>query len=91
MKFRKYSMFVLGMMIPVLSGSFSVRAQENTIQFTDVEMHSTGVSEASSEESISPYADTIVYKYRMLDGVLQYRRWNETKQCWVDATWIDVA
>ena len=90
MKFRKYSMFVLGMMIFVLSGSFTAKAHENTTQFAGVEIQSTGVKEASSEESISPYADTIVYKYRFIDGVLQYRRWNETKQCWVDDNWIDV-
>lgn len=44
-----------------------------------------------SNVNITPYADKIVYKYRQnADGVLQYRRWNETKQCWVDPYWINV-
>ena len=34
--------------------------------------------------------DVIVYKYRVWNGKLQYRRWNETKNCWVDPKWIDV-
>ena len=42
----------------------------------------------SYTESV-PYADTIVYKFRIHNGVKQYRRWNETKGCWVDPYWID--
>lgn len=34
--------------------------------------------------------DTIIYRYRMRNGKLQRRRWNETKQCWVDPEWSDV-
>ena len=37
------------------------------------------------------YSDNIVFKYRTTnDGVVQYRRWNETKACWVDPYWIDL-
>lgn len=34
--------------------------------------------------------DNIVYKYKTVGGVLYYRRWNETKQVWVDPDWIRV-
>lgn len=35
-------------------------------------------------------ADAIVKKVRVYNGVLQYRRWNETQGYWVDPDWIDV-
>lgn len=45
----------------------------------------------SAQNNISVYiSDKIVYKYRTYNGVLQYRRWNETKKCWVDPYWINV-
>lgn len=34
--------------------------------------------------------DVIVKKYRVYNGRLQYRRWNQTKNRWVDAGWIDM-
>lgn len=41
------------------------------------------------ESGIETYAsDVIVYKYRMYNGRVQYRRWNETRACWVDHMWI---
>ena len=45
---------------------------------------------SSSESEIVPYADVIVYEYRIYNGVQQYRRWNETRGYWVDPYWIDV-
>lgn len=39
--------------------------------------------------SIQPRADKIVKKYRIYNGKRQYRRWNETKGCWVDNAWIN--
>ena len=38
---------------------------------------------------ITPRADVIVVKTRINNGVRQYRRWNETQNCWVDPDWID--
>jgi len=35
-------------------------------------------------------ADVIVRKYRINNGVTQYRRWNETRGYWVDPDWIDL-
>lgn len=34
--------------------------------------------------------DTIIWKYRMYNGQMQKRRWNETRQVWVDPYWINV-
>ena len=34
-------------------------------------------------------ADVIVTKYRVNNGVVQYRRWNETRGYWVDPDWIN--
>ena len=44
----------------------------------------------SSECTIMPCADVIVYKFRIYNGKQQYRRWNETRGYWVDPYWIDV-
>lgn len=43
------------------------------------------------EEDYGVYGtDVIEYRYRVLsDGTLQYRRWNATKNVWVDPYWID--
>lgn len=45
---------------------------------------------ASNEGETIPFADVIVYKYRIYNGKRQYRRWNETRGYWVDPYWIDV-
>lgn len=47
---------------------------------------------ASEETQIQPQPriDVIVNKYRVHNGVLQYRRWNETRGCWVDPDWINM-
>ena len=44
---------------------------------------------SEENEGIEPRADVIVIKYRIYDGVYQYRRWNETQGYWVDPYWID--
>lgn len=42
------------------------------------------------DSGIQPYADVIVTKYRMYEGKLQKRRWNETRGFWVDPYWITI-
>ncbi len=44
----------------------------------------------ATDLTIVPYADTIVIKTRTYNGKLQYRRWNETRNRWVDPYWMDV-
>lgn len=46
---------------------------------------------SSVPSSISIHAtDIIIIKTRIYNGKRQYRRWNETKSCWVDPDWIDI-
>lgn len=49
----------------------------------------TSVSDTGSS-TVSPCADVIVFKYRISNGVYQYRRWNQTQGYWVDPEWIDM-
>lgn len=48
------------------------------------------VSATATDPGIEPQADVIVWKYRMYNGQMQKRRWNETKQFWVDPYWINI-
>lgn len=63
--------------------TFSVSAMENTSASNN--QVSTGTC---NSVTIQPYADVIVMKTRVYNGVTQYRRWNETKKCWVDPYWF---
>lgn len=45
---------------------------------------------AQTQEIQVRSTDKIVVKYRVYNGVRQYRRWNDTKQCWVDPKWINM-
>ncbi len=35
--------------------------------------------------------DIIIRKYRIYNGKRQYRRWNDTKKCWVDSKWLYIS
>lgn len=48
------------------------------------------VQSEKSNIGVAPCADEIVTKFRMLNGHLQYRRWNQTRGYWVDKKWIDL-
>jgi len=41
-------------------------------------------------ENIILFADVIEIRYRTYNGVRQYRRWNRTKNCWVDSRWFNI-
>ena len=57
---------------------------------TDSTPDSSALESGADSTSIQPRADVIVMKWRRGSrGQLQYRRWNETKQKWVDDEWID--
>ncbi len=45
---------------------------------------------AGTTTEISPRADVVVVKFRIYNGVLQFRRWNETWGYWVDPYWMNV-
>lgn len=51
---------------------------------------SSSLESGADTTAIQPRADVIVRKWRRGSrGQLQYRRWNDTKQEWVDDEWID--
>ncbi|PWJ49768.1 hypothetical protein [Faecalicatena contorta] len=57
----------------------------------DVDAAAVTITKTINEGAgIVPYADSIVKKYRVHNGQLQYRRWNETRGYWVDSEWINV-
>ena len=45
---------------------------------------------AQTQENQKCVSDKIEVKVRYYNGRYQYRRWNATKQCWVDPNWIDM-
>lgn len=50
----------------------------------------TNQSYDAYSNTVHPYAEVIVTKYRNYHGKLQYRRWNQTLGEWVDSSWIDI-
>lgn len=73
---RKF--FFAAIMLTALAPTFSAHAGDVTVP--------SGSYAASG--TIQPRSSVIVYKFRIKNGVRQYRRWNETKGCWVDPVWI---
>ena len=50
---------------------------------------SSALESGADSTSVQPIADVIYKKWRRgSHGQLQYRRWNDTKQEWVDDEWI---
>lgn len=78
MKYKIFILFVFSVMI--FSPVVNVRAVECTGSYQTM----------STNTSIKPRADVIVTKFRVLDGVIQYRRWNKTRGVWVDDDWINL-
>ena len=70
------SLFVVAPAVSVSAAEVESESQVQTIQNDDI--------------GITPCADEIVTKFRMLNGHLQYRRWNQTRGYWVDKKWIDL-
>lgn len=73
--------------------TFALVFSSTTVLAADVSDVDNGNVQISAENigtEVSPYADVIVWKYREYNGVLQKRRWNKTKQVWVDPAWINV-
>lgn len=66
------------------SGSFTSYAAELD-NFNDA-----SVSLYSNSSIAVPFSDSIVWRYRSINGKRQKRRWNETKRIWVDPDWIDI-
>ena len=78
---KKFRMLIvlLVMLVSILVLPCAANAQESFLP---------GPKTAST--TITPRADVIVYKFRVYNGILQYRRWNETWGYWVDDDWISI-
>lgn len=57
--------------------AFSVPASASSVAYSNI------------DDGCVPYADVIETRWRFHYGVLQYRRWNRTRNYWVDPEWID--
>ena len=79
MKYKIFILFVFSVMI--FSPVVNIRAAECSGAYQTM----------STNKSVEPRADEIVRKYRTIYGVLQYRRWNQTKGVWVDDDWITIS
>ena len=64
----------------VATTAFPAFAAEVTLQPEPIKNYKTN--------EIVPYADVIVWKWRVNNGVIEKRRWNETIGVWVDPHWI---
>ena len=82
------SLILLAFAAMMLTGAAAVQAAEIPEQTTIP----AGEVVSTSDAEIEPHADVIVVKYRYdpVTGQWQFRRWNETKGCWVDPEWIDL-
>ena len=82
------SLILLAFTAMMLTGAAAVQAAEIPEQTTVP----AGEIVSTNDAEIEPRADVIVAKFRYdpVTGKAQYRRWNETKGCWVDPKWIYV-
>lgn len=59
----------------------SAKAENGAVYAIEVEETTDGIA------GIARATDKIEIKYRVYKGVVQYRRWNATKNRWVDPEW----
>ena len=66
---------------PAMPYTVSAQAENNVVYVTEIEKN------AENANDNSRVTDKIEVKYRVYKGVVQYRRWNATKNRWVDSEW----
>lgn len=72
--------FLIGCSLLVLCLSLDIHAAEENMIYESISENNLDVTRA----------DVIETKYRVNNGVLQYRRWNASRNVWVDPYWINV-
>ena len=77
----KKSILVVSMFLMLFSANVS-NAQVAVDNYASVSNEDTRAIER---------ADVIEKKYRVYDGVLQYRHWNATQGRWVEPDWISIS
>lgn len=75
MKNKVKKMLVVLMFLPVMCTGILLMPQQEAYAM------------ANNEEEIMPLADVIVWKYKIENGVMYKRQYNQTKKCWV-GNWI---
>ena len=76
--------------VMVASAAETDSTPDSVIVIETATSDSSSLESGADSTSIQPRADKIVIKWRRgSHGQLQYRRWNDTKQEWVDDEWID--
>lgn len=77
----KKCVLVVGMFLMIFSANVSnVHAAENNYARV-----------ANEDTRAIARADVIEKKYRVYEGVLQYRHWNATQGRWVEPDWISIS
>ncbi|MBR2714715.1 MAG: hypothetical protein IKB73_00720 [Ruminococcus sp.] len=71
-------------MVMILTSVVGASAEEVD---TTVDDNNVVVLAAAGGEN-DTMADNIVWKYKTINGKTYKRRWNNTKQVWVDPSWI---
>ena len=62
--------------------SASAQSENEIVYSAEMEMNMEQRTNSNSRAT-----DKIEIKYRLYKGVIQYRRWNATKNRWVDSEW----
>lgn len=78
---KKVWLFVFIILICLSMGTLANAQTQSVIRQT---------TSTQSENQPTPRADVIETKFRLNNGVRQYRRWNATRLYWVDPFWINV-
>lgn len=88
---RIFTAFIMTAIIAQGTVMVASASTPDSIAVVEVATPDSSVLESGADStSIQPRADKIVIKWRRGSrGQLQYRRWNETRQKWVDDEWID--
>lgn len=76
---KKLTMYIISAII--LCSSFSMQVSAKEILLTEK-------VEVKQEVLVLVRAEIIETKYRLHEGLIQYRRWNSTYGYWVDDDWI---
>ncbi len=59
----------------------------NTVMANEIEVEQKNIEKDNIKEERK---DIIEMRFRTYNGIRQYRRWNTTRNCWIDATWVNL-
>lgn len=72
----------------LLSGGILIAAiLVNPISMVPIASVPTEV-QAAVAPTVDPQADEIIWMFRVNNGIREKRRWNASRNCWVDPYWI---